>query len=229
MADQIRVENDRRDIAPRGDLAHDDRTVVETETLIPAHPDRAAIPVDDPEVARAEIENTRARMSETIDEIEGVLTRKKAQIQDRLDVLAPVRENPLKIAGAVFAAGLILGWLTGGDDDDERPIEVKIEPEMLAGFATLHGDYDDDEVERAEMWETRARRLLRIAREQEQELEAMRRGTRGGWAGRTSEVDFDDDDLDEYDGERGSTLDSIGATVTGMLTNFLRDVLLGRR
>jgi ElaB/YqjD/DUF883 family membrane-anchored ribosome-binding protein len=74
---------------------------------------------DDPELARARIAQTRARMSGTIDEIEDVLLRRKEQIQDRLDPFTVVRQRPLQAAGAVFGAGVLLGLLTGGGDDDE--------------------------------------------------------------------------------------------------------------
>ena len=82
--------------------------------------------MDDPELARLQIEQTRARMSDTIEQIEETLLRKKENIEERLDVMAPVRrkarENPYPIIGGVFLAGLILGLLTGGDDDeDESP------------------------------------------------------------------------------------------------------------
>lgn len=110
---------------------------------------------DHPDAARQQIQETRARISGTIDEIEEVLLHKKEQLQERMDVFAPVRERPMQVLGAVFGAALLLGFLTGGDDDD--------------------GDHlDSDFEDSAELWESRARRLLRIAREQEQELRMLR-------------------------------------------------------
>lgn len=90
---------------------------------------RPALP-EDPDTARLEIVETRARMSETIDQIEEQLLRKKMRLQEQMDVrgqlrerLSPVRERidrqPLAAIGAVFATGLLLGLLTGGDDDDD--------------------------------------------------------------------------------------------------------------
>lgn len=113
----------------------------------------------DPEEARADIEQTRSRMSETIDEIEGALSRKREQIQDKLDVFAPIREKPLPSLGAAFGAGLLLGLVTGGDDDGGRS-----------------HDYDEEEdgaehwEKRSRTWENRARRLRDIGREQEEEI-----------------------------------------------------------
>lgn len=130
-----------------------DHTRDEYEGMEPVPVTRADAGPEDPQEVRAEIEQTRARMSDTIDEIEEVLLRKKERIQDRLDVLAPVRERPLATVGVVFGVGLALGLLTGGDDEEEQRWE---------------GDG------RADLWETRARRLLRIAREQEEELDRLR-------------------------------------------------------
>lgn len=107
------------------------------------------------EESHAEIERARARMSETIDEIEDVLLRKRASIQERMDVLAPVREQPMRSVALALGAGIIFGFLTGGSDN--REIEMN-EPE------------DDHWKARADEWENRARRLLRIAQAQEYEL-----------------------------------------------------------
>ncbi|MEX2570336.1 MAG: hypothetical protein WD737_03455 [Gemmatimonadota bacterium] len=111
----------------------------------------------DPAAARAELEKTRARMSDTLDDIEGVLLRKRAHLQEQLDVGARVREKPLHAAGIALGVGLVLGLLTGGgrrgDDEDERAREIADQ--------------------KAELWESRARRLLEIARVQEQDLEDL--------------------------------------------------------
>src|SRR5688500_14629325 len=78
--------------------------------------------VDDPELARLQIEQTRARMSETIDQIEGALIRKKERLEERLDVLAPARriarERPWLTLGGVVAGAPLLGYVTGGRDGD---------------------------------------------------------------------------------------------------------------
>src|SRR5690606_25896658 len=121
-----------------------DRPVVDATT-----PRRPVVTPENPAAARAEIEATRARMSETIDEIEDVLLRKKEKIRDQLDVLAPVREQPLKTLGMIFGAALALGVLTGGggkggsggDDDDFEDEALELEE--------LEEDEDDVEAELA--------------------------------------------------------------------------------
>jgi hypothetical protein len=127
---------------------------------------RTAAPAatDDPGVARAEIEQTRARMSSTIDTIEEVLLRKKEQIQERLDVMAPVREHPLEAAVAVFGAGLVLGLLTGGGGERE------IFPHAGAGpAAALEG------VDRERRWRARSNSLKARTKALEHTVKEQRR------------------------------------------------------
>lgn len=107
-----------------------------------------------PDAMRAEIEHTRARMSATIDEIEEVIVQKKHKLEAALDVMAKIREQPLKASGIVFGVGLLLGFLTGGGS--------KVDEEEL-----------EEAAERTAMWEERARRLLAIARTQEEEIDAL--------------------------------------------------------
>ncbi len=109
------------------------------------------------EAARDEIERTRARMSETIDEIEEALLRKKADLRERLDVPARLREKPLAVVGVALGAGLLLGLLTGGGKASRKKEE---------------GERAEREA-RASRWERRARRLLSIARAQESRIDQL--------------------------------------------------------
>ncbi len=108
---------------------------------------------DDPDTARAQLEATRARMSTTIDEIEATLLQKKEEIRNRLDVRARIREKPMHAAGIVVGAGFLIGFLTGGGDEEDPELEIVDR--------------------RSAIWESRARRLLRIAREQEDEIDRL--------------------------------------------------------
>lgn len=167
---------------------------VDSDHLLPEHtgaPQPGVIAqTDDPELARMQIEQTRARMSSTIDQIEGALLRKKKNLEEKLDVMAPVRrkarENPYPIIGGVFLAGLVLGLLTGGSDDEDE--ETGPRP-AVRRFAA---DFDRERAhgyhweERASTWERRARRLMDLANRQEAELLELRgesvplkRGRRG--------------------------------------------------
>jgi hypothetical protein len=63
--------------------------------------DQIHTPAPRADAARAEIERTRARMSETLDEIEENLLRTKENIRRRFDVIGRVRERPLESAPAL--------------------------------------------------------------------------------------------------------------------------------
>jgi hypothetical protein len=123
------------------------------------------------DAARDEIEQTRARMSETIDEIEGVLLRKKENLRSRLDVAARLKDNPLQVAAGAVAAGLLLGLLTGGGREQ--------------------GD-DPATRRRASIWENRARRLVAIARAQQEEIDQLE-------ASLGDLIEADDEDEDDDD------------------------------
>jgi hypothetical protein len=153
--------------------------------------------------AKEEIQATRARISDTIDEIEGKILQKKERIEERLDVLAPVRERPFRVLGAVFGVGLALGLLTGGGDEDEDRDEE-----------------EDDASDLAELWEGRARRLLRIAREQEEEIESLRERL-GRGAGRAVLVEEGEDE--EVEGD--STMDRLRAYLSEHLTGLATEAV----
>ncbi|HEX6369665.1 MAG TPA: hypothetical protein VF006_12165 [Longimicrobium sp.] len=155
--------------------------ITETDHLLPETTHAAApgtiAQVDDPELARLQIEQTRARMSETIGQIEESLLRKKEQVEEKLDVMAPVRrkarENPYPVIGGVFLAGLVLGFLTGGDDEDDAPTPAVRRYAVDFDRERAHGHHWE---ERARTWERRARRLMDVANRQEAELLAAREG-----------------------------------------------------
>src|SRR5688500_3380171 len=75
----------------------------------------------DPAMLRAELAQTRARLSGTIDEIEDVIVEKKEEliatakgIRQRLDPFYKARQKPMAAVGIVFAAGILVGIVTKG-------------------------------------------------------------------------------------------------------------------
>lgn len=200
---------------------------------------------DDPDAARAEIAATRARMSETIDEIEDVLIRKKEEIRDRLDVMDPVREQPLRSLAMVFGAALVLGFLTGGSKRKHTEVRYVLAEGRLQADDDEDADEDEDEMEpayeepeedpaalaweRAEQWEDRAHRLLRIAQVQESELELHRsrrselrdrlRALRGA---EREQESFDPDDDEEYAGP--NLFDRVRTTAAARIAALADDV-----
>jgi ElaB/YqjD/DUF883 family membrane-anchored ribosome-binding protein len=189
--------------------------------------DAAGVVSDDPQAVRAEIEHTRERMSETIDEIEGVLSRKKEQLQERLDVLAPVRERPLPAAGIAFGTGLVLGLLTGGEDDHDHDHSPRMRAHAL--HADMDADLDADAAghgDRADLWEARARRLLRVAREQEAQIRELQERYGNLYARDVDLRGWEDDEeaANELRSSVGSLRDTVLHGITGVLTDAFRQM-----
>lgn len=129
---------------------------------------------NDPAEARSDIEQTRQRMSGTLDQIEAVILHKKEQLEDKkaeikrqLDVGARIRSKPLQAAGIVLGAGFLVGLLTGGSS------------RKAVRAARRRGS----------KWENRARRLLEIAQRQEEEIEDLQ----------TAALHYDPYELDDDD------------------------------
>lgn len=211
----------------------------DADHLLPAHGSPGApgqvAGYDDPNVARAEIERTRARMSETIDHIESALLRKKEEVQQKLDVMAPVRDRPLVSVAAAIGVGIALGFLTGGgddgrrrDDDDRGWDDGGDGPSSgrLAAMVPTRFRGDAGWKDRARSWEERARELQRVVRRQQEEIQEMRGRLDAGPyrvevemdpnAGRTGEADggyegsFDADHTAFRDSLLGGIADGIG-------------------
>jgi ElaB/YqjD/DUF883 family membrane-anchored ribosome-binding protein len=240
---EIRTESEGMPATPRSDLhAAENLSDRPADHLAAGHAlpggtpsrrtDPGAVVADDPQAVRSEIENTRERMSSTIDEIENVLARKKERLQDRLDVLSPIRERPLPATGIAFGVGLALGLLTGGgdsDDDDHRHLPRAQSYGLGLGAMGMgagmdadeggHGHYSD---ERAAMWESRARRLLRVAREQEDKIRELQERY-GLLYAREVELSGGWEDDEAASGELMSSVGSLRDTVLHGITGFLTD------
>ncbi|CAN5744022.1 hypothetical protein BH23GEM6_BH23GEM6_07810 [soil metagenome] len=180
---------------------------------------------DDPEITRAQIANTRARMSGTIDEIEDVLLRRKEQIQHRLDPFSTVRDRPFQAVGAVFGAGLVLGLLTGGDDDDDddyddgefdHDLDVDVEFEFEGSTSLSAAEA------RAEKWERRARHLLHLAREAQE-------GARAHASSYLDDDEWDDGDDGDEIGVFGGLRDAVADRVAPLVGGVIRRIVGGNR
>lgn len=97
--------------------------------------------------ARRAVEESRARIAATLDELEDRIVEKKEMIQRKADVVRPVREairkTPLIAIGVAVAVGLLLGVRGGSDDDEEDEY----------GF-------DKDERKALDEWKRRRHKLL---------------------------------------------------------------------
>jgi ElaB/YqjD/DUF883 family membrane-anchored ribosome-binding protein len=75
--------------------------------------------------ARDAVERSRQRISSTLDALEGRIVEKKHEIQNRVDVLRPVRDQverrPFTAVAVAVGVGALLGSIGGrGTEDEER-------------------------------------------------------------------------------------------------------------
>ncbi len=107
--------------------------------------------VDD---AREAIAQTRERISATLDAIELRIDETKDDLRRKVDVLRPVRERigaaPWTALGIAAGAGLALGLLTGGSDDQKRTRARSRRHRHERARATSHGPDVGDWIERGE-------------------------------------------------------------------------------
>lgn len=193
------------------------------EMRLDPHPPVAPAPLDDPDLARAAIERTRSRMSETIDTIEEVLLRKKEEIQEKLDVLAPVRENPLPVAAGVFGVGLLLGFITGdGDDDHELEYDG---PEgsngaALAAERRWRSRHSSLRARHSELEDVVAQQRKELKR-MRKELDHTRRALRSSPGYGASYAYGTTYDYDAATEDHGGTVDALGDAVSSLKETVL--------
>lgn len=74
--------------------------------------------------ARRAVEESRERMSDTLDAIEGRLVAKKQQLSDRMDVMRPVkqrvRSRPWPAVAVAFGVGVLLWKLRHGREEQDK-------------------------------------------------------------------------------------------------------------
>ena len=97
-----------------------------------------------PEQARREINETRGRLSATLDRIGEQLEHKKQELREKADLARPVREKvreqPLVMAGAAFAAGVVIGLLRGWRGRGDRGV---VERTVYVDVPDAERDYED--------------------------------------------------------------------------------------
>lgn len=156
--------------------------------------------------ARDAVEKSRQRISSTLDRLEDRIVDKKHELQDRMDVLRPVRDQvnqrPFTAVAVGIGVGALLGSLGGrGDDDDrdsggDRPSRSRLDRD---------GILDADE--RAELREWRRHRRRHLS---------ARSSSQGN--------DRDDDGSGRLDALKhqvvGALTSAIGAVVTAKVKEF---------
>jgi ElaB/YqjD/DUF883 family membrane-anchored ribosome-binding protein len=159
--------------------------------------------------ARDAVERSRQRISSTLDQLEDRIVEKKHELQDKADVLRPIRqrivEHPFTAVVVGAGVGALLGALAGGSDDNGDDHHDR----GSSGRASARNSPMSDE-DRAE--------LRRWRRSRRQRLETVTRRGRGG---------RDHDDDSRFDGLKhqlmGAVTSAITAAVTARLRQFARD------
>jgi hypothetical protein len=111
--------------------------------------------------ARDAVERSRQRISSTLDALEDRIVEKKHELQDRVDVLKPVREQIVSRPFTALAIGLGVGALLGsigGGDDSESEHEHRRSGRVKGGLS------DEDRRELREWRRARRDRLRSRAR-----------------------------------------------------------------
>jgi ElaB/YqjD/DUF883 family membrane-anchored ribosome-binding protein len=154
--------------------------------------------------ARDAVERSRQRISTTLDQLEYRIVEKKHEIQDRVDVLRPVRdqirERPFTALAVAAGVGALLGSLGGGDDDD---------------FDGRHRHSRSGRVRGAELSE-----------DDRQELREWRRARRNRL--RTRLKESRDDGRDEHDDHEDSRFDALKHQLMGAVTSAITTAVTRR-
>ena len=114
--------------------------------------------------AKDAVERSRQRISTTLDALEDRIVEKKHAMQDRMDVLRPVREQvtvrPLTAVAVAVGVGALLGSLGGrGDRDVGRDVKAGREGKSSR---SMRGRSGLSERDRAELREWRRMRRERL-------------------------------------------------------------------
>jgi ElaB/YqjD/DUF883 family membrane-anchored ribosome-binding protein len=199
--------------------------------------------------ARAAIERSRERISETLGAIEDRLVETKESIRERVNVLRPVqdqvRTRPWVAVAVAAGVGAALGGVLGGSDDDEdaeprsrgrhsgdearsKRHGRKPHREDVRAAADRHEGRDrDDRYGRdhdvLDADERRRRRAYRARRRERLEADEFRSEASGGRIGR-EDRDARRDRGDDR-GSASSVRSEIMRAITGAITSGLRDRL----
>jgi ElaB/YqjD/DUF883 family membrane-anchored ribosome-binding protein len=158
--------------------------------------------------ARTAVERSRERISSTLDRLEDRIVDKKHEIQDRADVLRPVRERvmerPLTAVAIAAGVGVLLGSLGGRHDEEEDAPSYR---SRGASRPQLRGAYLDDD-DRAEL-----RRWRRARRERlRQRLDHT-----------GSEAEPEDGDGSRFDDLKHQLFGALTSAVSAAVTAKIRD------
>ncbi|HSK21072.1 MAG TPA: hypothetical protein VK912_18085 [Longimicrobiales bacterium] len=116
--------------------------------------------------AKDAVERSRQRISTTLDALEDRIVEKKHAMQDRMDVLRPVRKQvsvrPLTAVAVAVGVGALLGSLGGREHREEAGRDEKKGGRELKASRSLRGRSGLSDRDRAELREWRRMRRERL-------------------------------------------------------------------
>jgi ElaB/YqjD/DUF883 family membrane-anchored ribosome-binding protein len=162
--------------------------------------------------AREAVERSRQRISSTLDALEGRIVEKKHELQDKADVLRPVREQvvarPFTAVAIGLGVGALLGSLGGGDDDAGR---------HRSRSGRERGRLiDDDDRDELRQWRRARRERLqaRLSTRQERQDRPERDRSR----------ERDDDSESRFAGLRHQLMGAVTTAITAAVTSRVREI-----
>jgi ElaB/YqjD/DUF883 family membrane-anchored ribosome-binding protein len=167
--------------------------------------------------ARDAVEQSRQRISSTLDQLEGRIVDKKHELQEKADVLRPLRErvieHPFTAVAAGVGVGVLLGVLGGGGDDEA---EARVGREGGGRPRVRSGRMSGEDRAELRQWRRARRQRLHSVRED-----------RPARPGRRHRHDGDDDS--RFDALKhqlmGAVTSAITAAVTARVRQFAQDNL----
>jgi ElaB/YqjD/DUF883 family membrane-anchored ribosome-binding protein len=160
--------------------------------------------------ARDAVVRSRQRISSTLDQLEDRIVEKKHELQEKADVLGPVRERvvarPFTAVAVAVGVGALLGSLGGGHDDSGRSSSSR--------SRRAHRDSVPGDDERAEL------RKWRRARQQ-------RLRARSHSAREDAGHDGHEDGSSRLDGLRHQLMGAVTTAIGAAITAKVRDMTSG--
>jgi ElaB/YqjD/DUF883 family membrane-anchored ribosome-binding protein len=157
--------------------------------------------------ARDAVERSRQRISSTLDQLEGRIVEKKHELQDRADVLRPVRERiaerPFTAVVVAAGVGALLGSLGGGDGDEDRS------KHRHARSGRVRGEMSDSD--RRELREWRKARKERLRSTLDRHRDDSSRDSESG---------------SRFDGLKHQLMGAVTAAITTAVTKRVRSLAM---
>jgi ElaB/YqjD/DUF883 family membrane-anchored ribosome-binding protein len=171
--------------------------------------------------ARDAVERSRQRISSTLDQLEGRIVDKKHELQEKADVLRPLREriieHPFTAVAVGAGVGMLLGVLGGGGNDDDEAVLLRAGARPRARSGRMS---DEDRAELRQWRRSRRQRLHSISSHDRDDWG-------GGRSGRADHGRGDDDK--RFDALKhqlmGAVTSAITAAVTARVRQFAQDNL----